>query len=78
MGGHTFDSNCITPGTEFMARLSEHLLFFTRKKMAEDPAWRVPAIVFSGPDVPGEGRDVWGTWGAEWRCCGCTCSAFGR
>ena len=51
-----FDSNCITPGTEFMDRLTQHLLFFTRKKMAEDPAWRRPTIVVSGPDVPGEGE----------------------
>ena len=24
--GQRFDSNCITPGTEFMANLSEHLM----------------------------------------------------
>ncbi|CAG9464207.1 unnamed protein product [Pedinophyceae sp. YPF-701] len=51
-----FDSNCITPGTEFMARLVDHLRFYIRKKIAEDPAWRVPKIVLSGPDVPGEGE----------------------
>lgn len=56
VAGHAFDSNCITPGTEFMARLTQHLLFFVRKKMAEDPAWRVPEVVVSGPEVPGEGE----------------------
>ena len=43
-----FDSNCITPGTAFMARLSDHLCFFVRKKIAEDPAWQRPHIIFSG------------------------------
>lgn len=51
-----FDSNCITPGTPFMERLSRHLKFFIRKKIAEDPAWQGPKIIFSGHDVPGEGE----------------------
>ena len=45
---NAFDSNCITPGTAFMARLSQHLCFFVRKKIAEDPAWQKPTIIFSG------------------------------
>ena len=45
---NAFDSNCITPGTAFMARLSDHLCFFVRKKIAEDPAWQRPHIIFSG------------------------------
>lgn len=51
-----FDSNCITPGTPFMERLAEHLKFFVRHKVAEDPMWQVPTIVLSGHDVPGEGE----------------------
>ena len=51
-----FDSNCITPGTPFMERLAGHLRFFVRHKIAEDPLWQVPTIVFSGHDVPGEGE----------------------
>ena len=47
-GPDAFDSNCITPGTPFMQRLGEHLRFFIRKKISEDPAWQVPVIVFSG------------------------------
>lgn len=43
-----FDSNCITPGTAFMARLGSHLRFFIRRKIAEDPLWQTPTIVFSG------------------------------
>jgi len=34
-----FDSNCITPGTEFMARLSVQLEYYVRKKVREDPLW---------------------------------------
>ena len=31
-----------------MARLGSHIRFFIRKKMAEDPVWQKPTIVFSG------------------------------
>lgn len=43
-----FDSNCITPGTGFMARLGAHLRFFVRKKISDDPAWQRPQVIFSG------------------------------
>jgi hypothetical protein len=46
-----FDSNCITPGTEFMARVSAHLRYFIRKKQHEDPIWRRLHVVFSGHEV---------------------------
>ena len=51
-----FDSNCITPGTEFMEQVGKHLRYFIRKKIKEDPLWRDLRIVFSGHDVPGEGE----------------------
>jgi 5'-3' exoribonuclease 1 len=51
-----FDSNCITPGTPFMARLGAHLRFFIRKKISEDVAWQKPTVIFSGHEVPGEGE----------------------
>jgi len=51
-----FDSNCITPGTEFMARLCKHLRYFVRKKMQEDSSWRRVQVILSGPDIPGEGE----------------------
>ncbi len=44
----SFDSNCITPGTPFMARLGAHLRYFVRKKIAEDPAWQRAHVIFSG------------------------------
>eukprot|EP00638_Chattonella_subsalsa_P000131 CAMPEP_0117762764 /NCGR_PEP_ID=MMETSP0947-20121206/18164_1 /TAXON_ID=44440 /ORGANISM="Chattonella subsalsa, Strain CCMP2191" /LENGTH=1652 /DNA_ID=CAMNT_0005584197 /DNA_START=55 /DNA_END=5013 /DNA_ORIENTATION=- len=51
-----FDSNCITPGTEWMAKVSDHLKYFIRKKIKEDPLWQGLTIVYSGMDVPGEGE----------------------
>ncbi len=35
-----FDSNCITPGTDFMTRLHEHLKYFVAKKISSDPTWQ--------------------------------------
>ena len=55
--GPTFDSNCITPGTDFLARLGERYKSWIKEKMASDPSWRAgPTIVFSGADVVGEGE----------------------
>ncbi|KXN82677.1 5'-3' exoribonuclease 1, partial [Leucoagaricus sp. SymC.cos] len=51
-----FDSNCITPGTPFMARLSEQLRYFVNKKISEDSNWRDIKVVLSGHEVPGEGE----------------------
>ena len=53
---NAFDSNCITPGTEFMDKVGRHLRWFIRKKMKEDPLWKNLEVVFSGHDVPGEGE----------------------
>lgn len=43
-----WDSNCITPGTEFMSRLSAYL----KSKFVDMPF----AVKISGPDEPGEGE----------------------
>ncbi|KAK0626615.1 XRN 5'-3' exonuclease N-terminus-domain-containing protein [Immersiella caudata] len=51
-----FDSNCITPGTEFMAKLTLQLKYFINKKVSEDTEWQQPEIVLSGHEVPGEGE----------------------
>ncbi|CAK9054743.1 unnamed protein product [Durusdinium trenchii] len=56
ISGPHFDSNCITPGTEFMAKLTEHLRFFICKKIQEDPAWQSFTVVLSGPETAGEGE----------------------
>ncbi|KAI6903861.1 hypothetical protein KC318_g6771, partial [Hortaea werneckii] len=51
-----FDSNCITPGTEFMARLTQQLKYFIAKKVSEDIDWQGCEVVLSGHEVPGEGE----------------------
>jgi 5'-3' exoribonuclease 1 len=52
-----FDSNCITPGTDFMHRLSRSFHVWIEHKIQHDPMWQHGAeVVFSGPDVPGEGE----------------------
>lgn len=51
-----FDSNCITPGTEFMARLTEQLKYFINRKVTEDVEWQGVEVVLSGHEVPGEGE----------------------
>lgn len=53
---NVFDSNCITPGTEFLAKVSEHIQYFIRKKLKEDPLWHGLTVIFSGHDIPGEGE----------------------
>ncbi|KAH8652315.1 XRN 5'-3' exonuclease N-terminus-domain-containing protein [Xylariales sp. PMI_506] len=51
-----FDSNCITPGTEFMAKLTKQLKYFIAKKISEDKDWQGCDVVLSGHEVPGEGE----------------------
>ncbi len=67
-----FDSNCITPGTEFMTEVSKHLKYFIRKKIREDAMWQRLHVVFSGHEVCMCGVCVCGVWGlvwAGWRVC---------
>uniref|UniRef100_A0A803V1L2 5'-3' exoribonuclease 1 n=1 Tax=Ficedula albicollis TaxID=59894 RepID=A0A803V1L2_FICAL len=51
-----FDSNCITPGTEFMARLNEHLKYFVNMKISTDKSWQGITVYLSGHETPGEGE----------------------
>ncbi|XP_037926707.1 5'-3' exoribonuclease 1 isoform X1 [Hermetia illucens] len=51
-----FDSNCITPGTEFMVRLQDALKYFVKLKMSTNPLWQRCRIILSGHETPGEGE----------------------
>ena len=52
-----FDSNAITPGTEFMHRLSSAFRTWIEYKMKTDRKWQTGVeVIFSGPDVSGEGE----------------------
>lgn len=51
-----FDSNCITPGTEFMIKLNNSLKQFIHMKLSTDPDWQKVKIILSGHETPGEGE----------------------
>lgn len=51
-----FDSNCITPGTEFMDRLQKAMEWFVAKKVSSDDMWREVRVILSGHETPGEGE----------------------
>ncbi|KAI0559013.1 5'-3' exoribonuclease [Gracilaria domingensis] len=55
--GKPFDSNCITPGTEFMFELSRRFREWIHHKMSSEPAWQQGCtVIFSGSEAPGEGE----------------------
>lgn len=51
-----FDSNCITPGTQFMRGLTQALLYYVAVKLESDRSWRDLEVIVSGAEVPGEGE----------------------
>ncbi|KAL3821828.1 hypothetical protein ACHAXA_003330 [Cyclostephanos tholiformis] len=51
-----WDSNVITPGTNFMIELSEYVRFYIRKRIATDKAWKNIKVIFSDASIPGEGE----------------------
>ncbi|UJR23506.1 hypothetical protein I4U23_026504 [Adineta vaga] len=51
-----FDTNSITPGTQFMANLHEQLKYFINIKLTTDPLWENVDVHLSGHLTPGEGE----------------------
>lgn len=51
-----FDSNCITPGTEFMRKVDEGIRSMLLYKIETDTKWQQFQVIYSGYNVPGEGE----------------------
>lgn len=51
-----WDSNVITPGTQFMYRLNDYLKGYIADRMTSDASWKHLRVIFSDASEPGEGE----------------------
>lgn len=51
-----FDQNIITPGTEFMWRLSKALQYYVMERLQTNELWKGVKVVFSDASIAGEGE----------------------
>ena len=51
-----FDSNCITPGTEFLDNLTKYLDWYVKVQLNSNPDWFGLEVILSNEKVPGEGE----------------------
>ena len=51
-----FDSNCISPGTEFMEAVNDILKYYIAQRLSTDPAWKKLHVIYSSHRHPGEGE----------------------
>jgi len=51
-----FDSNCITPGTSFLDKVSSYLEWYIRLKLTQEECFQHLEIIFSDEKNPGEGE----------------------
>jgi 5'-3' exonuclease len=51
-----FHLHAITPGTKFLYNVSKEILKHIQHKLETDSRWQHLKVIFSGPEVPGEGE----------------------